>query len=478
MKIAVGGIHTECSTYSPLQQTADDFKVVRGKTLLEQCGLLEERFSGVTFSPLFHARSIPGGPVKPDCYSAFKTQFLQDLEAALPVNGVLLIMHGAMHVPGLEDAEGDWIASVRQLVGPAVPIAVSYDLHGNVTQEIIDQIDIFCAYRTAPHIDVRATHVRAALELADQLRGGQPRLVAYAPVPVLLPGEKTSTEDEPTRSLYNTLPDFDQRSGVNDANLMVGYVWADAPRATAAAVVTGTDKVAVLQAAEEIAEAYWHSRARFDFGVPTKPLSACLEDATTTETSPFILADSGDNPTGGGVGDRADVLSEWISRGLTDAVFAGIADPAAVERAWTYNEGDEAQLTIGGALGSSCARVSATCRIIAKLGQSSSGDRELLVTIRNNHVILTERRRPFHALDDFRRFGLEPEKARFLIVKSGYLSPELAPLANPARMALTEGSVSQDICGLENRHRQSPCFPFQSSFDWKAKAIVSARAPN
>ena len=267
----------------------------------------------------------------------FKTSsFLQELTASLPFDGVLLIMHGAMHVPSLEDPEGDWIAAVRTLVGPNVPIAVSYDLHGNVTQRIVDQIDIFCAYRTAPHIDVKETHQRAADHLVDQLRGGPRRCVAYAPVPVLLPGEKTSTEDEPTKSLYARLADYDDRTGISDANLMVGYVWADTPRATAASVVTGTDQKAVLAAANEISGAYWEARTRFNFGVPTKSLSDCLDDAAAAATLPFILADSGDNPTGGGVGDRADILKAWLDRGLKDAVFAGIADPLSVERAWPF----------------------------------------------------------------------------------------------------------------------------------------------
>jgi len=330
MKIAVGGIHTECSTYSPLLQTSDDFKLTRGSELLEQCGLVGGDVADVAFCPLFHARAIPGGPVTPDCYAQFKDMFLLDLHAAMPVDGVLLIMHGAMHVPDLADPEGDWISAVRDAVGPEVPIAVSYDLHGNVTQHIVDQIDIFCAYRTAPHIDVRETHLRATHLLVDQLQGGARRMVAWAPVPVLLPGEKTSTGDAPAKALYARLPEVDSRPGICDANLMVGYVWADVERATAAAVVTGTDPGILLQAAEEIATPYWDARALFGFGIPTKSLAQCIDDAASSKTWPFVLADSGDNPTGGGVGDRCDVLKAWLDRGLRDAVFAGIADPAAV----------------------------------------------------------------------------------------------------------------------------------------------------
>ncbi len=476
MKIAVGGIHTECSTYSPVQQTVSDFTVTRGKDLLAQAGVDGGRFPDVTFCPLFHARSIPGGPVSADCYASFKSAFLAELEAETPCDGVLLIMHGAMHVIGLSDAEGDWISAVRQLVGPQVPIAVSYDLHGNVTQTIVDQIDIFCAYRTAPHIDVTETHRRAAANLVDQLGGGSKRFVAWAPVPVLLPGERTSTEDEPAKSLYATLPVFDQRSGVTDANLMVGYVWADTARATAAAVVTGTDLDAIQQAASEIAAQYWSARQDFEFGVPTKPLELCLDDAATESSSPLILADSGDNPTGGGVGDRSDVLAAWLERGFTGGVFAGIADPVSVDKLWALPDGSSSRLTIGGALGSDCKVVSTEAVLLSKLGREQDHNREVLTRIAGNLVILTERRRPFHQLEDFRRFAIEPSTARFLIVKSGYLSPELAPIANPARMALTDGAVNQDIEALTNQHRPVPSYPFQRTFDWNPVTSLSRRA--
>ncbi|WP_029063011.1 M81 family metallopeptidase [Labrenzia sp. DG1229] len=475
MKIAVGGIHTECSTYSPLHQEVEDFDVVRGTELLEQTGLGKERFPDTTFCPLFHARSIPGGPVSTGCYLTFKSGFLAELQASLPVDGVLLIMHGAMHVPDIDDPEGDWISAVRDVVGPEVPIAVSYDLHGNVTQKIIDQIDIFCAYRTAPHIDVRETHLRAADNLVDQLAGGPRRSVVWAAVPVLLPGERTSTEDEPVKSIYRELPHYDRQQGIADANLMIGYVWADTGRATAAAVVTGTEPDRAAFVAREIAARYWAARNDLDFGVPTMPLPDCLDDAEHVETFPFILADSGDNPTGGGVGDRTDILKAWLDRGMTGAVFAGIADPGATEKAWEAFEGDVLSLDIGGSFGSDCPRLTISAVVGKKAGTKTGRNREVLIHVSENSVILTERRRPFHNIVDFRRFGIDPTLTRYLIVKSGYLSPELAPLANPARMALTDGAVNQDIPALKNENRTNPTYPFRTNFDWHPKSLFSKR---
>ncbi len=239
MRIAVGGIHTECSTYSPVLMAVEDFRVLRGADLLqaEYFDFLDAE--GIEHLPLLHARAVPGGPVSRPTYDAFKAEFLDRLQQALPINGLYLAMHGAIKVDGMEDAEGDWISAARSVVGPDCPIATSYDLHGNVSQRIIDQIDIFAGYRTAPHIDTRETMIRAWAMLIEALRSGTRPGVAWAKIPVLLPGECTSTEDEPAKGLYRQLPDIDARPGVLDANLMVGYVWADEPRATACAVITG-----------------------------------------------------------------------------------------------------------------------------------------------------------------------------------------------------------------------------------------------
>jgi microcystin degradation protein MlrC len=475
MKIAVGGIHTECSTYSPVLMAVEDFRVLRGSDLFgaEYFNFLTA--DGVEHLPLLHARAVPGGPVSRVAYDTFKSEFLDLLKAALPIDGLYLAMHGAMNVEGMDDAEGDWIAAARAVVGPDVVVAASYDLHGNVSQKIIDQLDIFAGYRTAPHIDVRDTMVRAWSMLVDALKTGQRPGVAWAPVPVLWPGERTSTEDEPAKALYGVLPEFDLRDGVLDANLMVGYVWADEPRATACAVVTASDKLAAAKAAEEIALSYWDAREDFRFGPVTGPLDAMLDIAENTQTRPVILADSADNPTGGGVGDRADVLNALISRGFDGALIAGITDRPAVEACFAAGEGATLSLSIGGSLDPSSVPAKVNAKVLTLADSASAAERQAVVTIGGITVVLAARRRPYHNIADFTQLGLDPAAVRLLVVKSGYLSPELAPIANPSLMALTQGVVNQDIEGLVSNRRARPSFPFDRDFDYHPQARFSAR---
>lgn len=474
MRIAVGGIHTECSTYSPVLMQMQDFRVLRGDDLLAHDYFAFLGDYRVEFVPLLHARAIPGGPVARPVYDLLKAEFLQRLVGALPVDGVYLAMHGAMAVEGMRDAEGDWIAAVRHMVGPDIPIAVSYDLHGNVSQPIVDAIDIFAAYRTAPHIDVAETMRAAVAMLVRTLETGERPGVLWVPVPLLLPGERSSTEDEPAHSLYAALP-AREGAGVWRADLMIGYVWADEPRASAAAIVTGTDRAAAGAAATDIAADFWAARGAFRFGPVTGPLEEMLDLAEAATTRPVILADSGDNPTGGGVGDRADVLAALIARDWRDAILAGITDAPATAACFDAGEGAQLNLTIGGSLDPASAPVEVRARVLRLDPGASPAERQAVVGIGGLRLVLAARRRAYHDLSDFTRLGLCPEYARLVVVKSGYLSPELAPLANPNLMALTDGVVNQDIPQLGNRHRAAGTLPFDSRDDFTPVTQVSAR---
>ncbi|MGQ2967415.1 MAG: M81 family metallopeptidase [Allorhizobium sp.] len=476
-RIAVGGIHTECSTSSPVLMQPEDFRVLRGPDLLahEYFDFLEAE--GVEHLPLLHARAVPGGPLARATYEGFKAEFLERLKATLPIDGLYLAMHGAMNVEGMDDAEGDWISAARAVVGPDVPVAASYDLHGNVTQKIVDQLDIFAGYRTAPHIDVRETMVRAWSMLVRALTTGEKPGVAWAPVPVLLPGERTSTEDEPAKSLYLKLPEHDAVPGIWDANLMVGYVWADEPRGTACAVVTAVNKAAAEKVAAAIAQSYWDAREDFRFGPVTGPLADMLDIAERTETRPIILADSGDNPTGGGVGDRADVLKALLARSIDDVLIAGITDRPAVERCFAAGAGARLSLKVGGSLDPASPSVDVDADVVFLDNPGSAAEQQAVVKIGGITLVLAARRRPYHNIADFTRLGLDPTTVRLLVVKSGYLSPELAPIANPNLMALTDGVINQDIENLPSHRRHQPSYPFVKDFSYTAKVFFSTRFP-
>jgi microcystin degradation protein MlrC len=200
-----------------------------------------------------------------------------------------------------------------------------------------------------------------------------------------------------------------------------------------------------------------------------------LEIAETSQTAPVVLADSADNPTGGGVGDRADVLKALIARNFEGALMAGITDRPAVEACFAAGKGAELSLKIGGSLDPASLPVEVDAEVTWLDDQATAAERQAVVRTAGITIVLAARRRPYHNIEDFTRLGLNPKSARLLVVKSGYLSPELAPIANPNLMALTDGVVNQHIEGLVSKRRLRPAFPFDRSFDYQPVARLSAR---
>jgi len=478
MRFAFGGIHIECSTYSRIRTRTEDFTVLSGDELSAAPKFAFLRSYAHPFFPTLYASAVPGGPVERATYESFKASFLQSLKTLLPLDGLYQPMHGALYVEGMQDAEGDWISAARQVVGDDCLISASYDLHGNLSRRVIDNIDMLSAYRTAPHIDVQETMRRAAEMLLDCSRVRLRPSLVWVPVPVLLPGERTSTEDQPAKGLYAQLAPMNAKPGVLDVSLLVGYVWADEPRATASVVLTGTERPTLEREAMRLAQQYWDAREDFKFGVPVGSIAELLDQAQTVATQPVILADSGDNPTGGGVGDRAEVLELLLRRNFTNALVAGIADLPATELCYQRSRGSRLGLRIGASLDPQGSRaIEAEAEILFLLPTGNPRERQAVVRIDGITVVLTAARRPFHDISDFTRLQLHIPSFKLLVVKSGYLSPELAPLANPNLMALSDGSILQDLDRLPKNEFRPPTYPFDRSFRWQPSAIVSARSP-
>ena len=256
-RIAFGGIQIECSTYGNILSRMEDFTVRRGQALADYRLFAVTKGYPHPFMPVFLASAVPGGRVERATYDALKTEFLGRLRELMPLDGVYLPMHGAMYVDGMTDAEGDWISAVRAVVGERCLISASYDLHGNLSRRVIDNLDMLSAFRTAPHIDREDTHKRACDMLVRCLDEGIRPTLVWAPIPVLMPGERSSTEYEPAKRLWGQLPALNAQDGVMDVSLLVGYVWADEARATAAAVLTGTTPAALHKTATQLAQQYW-----------------------------------------------------------------------------------------------------------------------------------------------------------------------------------------------------------------------------
>jgi microcystin degradation protein MlrC len=476
MKIALGGFAIESCTFSPLLTREKDFQVLRGGRLLAAYPFMSN-YGGVEFVPLVYARALPGGPVEESFYMRVKDEFLRGLRDQGAWDGVFLHMHGAVNVAGMDDAEGDFLAALREAVGPDCLIAASYDLHGNVSRRVMECIDILSAYRTAPHVDGPETLERACSLLVRSIREKIRPHKAFIPVPILLPGEKTSTEWEPGASLYRSIPGVITGDAVWDASILIGYVWADEPRSSAAVVALGADREEVRKAAVTLARRFWDVRREFQFGVTTASVDDCIRMAMSAAERPVVISDSGDNPTAGGAGDTPYVLERMLALGVADGVVAGIADPNAVSTCEGAGPGADVEFLLGGKLDPVHAsplrvagRVVSLHRrpwLVSSAAASGVTNRIAVVDVQGIQVIVTERRTPFHHLADFLDLNIDPRRHKIVIVKIGYLEPELKAFAAKALLALSPGAVNQDIASLPFERIQRPMYPFDPDLAWE-----------
>lgn len=476
-RIAFGGIGIESSTYSRIRARMEDFTILRGNQATENQRFQFLKRYRMPFLPTLVATAVPGGPVASETYAKIKAEFLERLTPLLPLDGLYLPMHGAMFVEGMQDAEGDWYESARKVVGPNCLMSASYDLHGNISKRVIDNLDMLSAFRTAPHIDREETMLRATDMLVHCTEGKvQPTLI-WSPIPVLMPGERSSTEWNPGKRLWAQLPELNKTPGVLDVSMLVGYVWADEPRSTASVVVTGTNPANEKKIALNLAQQYWDARKQFNFGTEVCSLEECVKRAMDAKTRPVILADSGDNPTGGGNGEQATVLEALLKAKAQSVVFAGIADRPATEAVYKAGVGATVPLSIGATLDPLASKpVKAHAKVRFLLEEKNPARREAAVQIEGVTLVLSAYRRPYHDIVDFTRLRIDPKSFNIIVVKSGYLSPELAPIANPSLMALTDGSINQDIVHLPANKFRKPTYPFVDDLSFTPDVYLSAHS--
>ena len=223
----------ESSTFSPAITTEKEFDIRYGGDIFRSYPFFDQSYmDNADWFPTMRARALPGGVVSKESYESLVLQIIEITKQTLPLDGLFFDIHGAMNVEGMDDPEGDFIERIRSVIGNKTIISTSMDSHGNVSEKLALNSDIITCYRKAPHTDAIESKQRALDNLVERLKSGEgkPKYKAWIPVPILLPGEQTSTRVEPGKSLYKKVKPIADSEGVVDAAIWVGYAWGDAPR--------------------------------------------------------------------------------------------------------------------------------------------------------------------------------------------------------------------------------------------------------
>lgn len=298
------------------------------------------------------ANAMPAGPVTEGAYEHFCERILTALSGAGAVDGILLVLHGAMICEHVDDAEGELLARVRRIVGPDLPIAITLDLHANVTDDMAGLCNIMCAYRTTPHVDMYETGERAAALLERTMAGEiDPRVyVARRPMLNALDDGRTVGSSGPMIDLLAAASEIEAADpGILEIAISSGFAWADIEQAGATVAVTSNGwSSKAVEIAERLIDEAWRTRSVWT--IEFLSLDRAMEIALKAPRGkgPLLIGDYTDCPAGGPAGDGTNLLKAMIEAKLPNAAFGVMNDAEAAAAAHKAGVGATLSLSLGG----------------------------------------------------------------------------------------------------------------------------------
>ncbi len=497
IRIVTGGIAQETNTFQWEPTTLSDFQkgsssIHRGAAILALEGtgtiyggiVAEAARQGVELIPTTYGQAVPGGRVSREAFETMRGEILAGIRAALPVDGVLLGLHGAMALEDSDDGEGPLITAVRELVGPEVPIVAPLDLHTNLSDEMIGEATAFVGYKEYPHIDTPETGARALQILVGTIRGEITPTMAHVRLPLIAPNQSmVTTWQSPLKIAIDRAREIEREPGVIAATVLGGFPFSDTPfTGVATIVVTNGDAALAKRYANELAAICWERRADFTIH-PTPVAEAIAEAMSGTPGSVYVLADIADSGASGTAGDGTAVLQGLLAADARGASVAQIMDREAVAACVAAGVGSTVTLTVGGkhdALHGEPVAVTGMVRLIHEghfpiagpMGAGTRAGRGTTAVLEINgpggiELQLTELRGHPHDLNFFRAFGIEPTERRILVLKSAaHFRAAFEPIATKVIEVEAPGISSPDLTAFPYERMRRPIYPLDPDTQW------------
>ena len=484
-RIAIGGFQHETNTFARTPGSLAAFEQADGWPALSRGGAIFDavlsvnlpvagfieamRGAGHSLAPIVWCSATPSAAVTTEAFDRISMMLCDGLQATRPLDAVYLDLHGAMVTEAYEDGEGELIRRVREVVGNDIPVVASLDLHANLTDAMMSRASGFVAYRSYPHVDMAATGERASRLLSEILARGSSPSRAMAKLPFLIPITSQCTLFEPTRSIYRRLEDL-ERGAVASMSFMPGFPPADIAECGPAVVAYGWDEDAVVDATRRLYEDIL--KREKSFKLETYSADAAVERALAKRRSkPVVLADTQDNPGGGGDSDSVWLLKSLVGHAAEDAVVATICDPESAGQAHEAGVGATVSLRLGGKSGLAGHRPYAGKFIVEKLTEGAftgTGPMWRGARIRLGRMALLRVAGPkgagvrvivsskkLQAADQsiFRHMGIEPVEQRILALKSSvHFRADFQDIASEVLVVETPGPNAADPATLNYKH--------------------------
>jgi microcystin degradation protein MlrC len=485
MHLFTASLGTETNTFSPIPTGArlfSDTALARGGAYgaapnLFALPLIEfrdrARANGWRVTESLMAFAMPAGTTVQRVYEGFRDEILADLARAMPVDAVLLSLHGAMVAEKTESCETDLVEHIRAIVGPTVPIGVELDLHCQLTDELVATASAIVIFKEYPHIDVRERAgelfeiIAAAVEgrVAPRMAMFDCRMLGLYPTTV-----------QPMASFVRKIRELEGRDGVLSISIAHGFPWSDVSQVGTRVLVITDDGDAKANRidgpglARTLGLELRELRERIE--APWLPLDEALDRAIAAPEGPIVLADMADNAGGGAPSDSTFILRAMLERGMRDAALGCVWDPGAVALCFEAGEGARLPLRVGGKLGPMSgdpidldAAVTRLARDATQDGLGAKVNMGDSAAIRAGGVdiVLISKRTQAFTPSAFTAVGIDPATKRYVVVKSmNHFRAGFEPIAKAILYVAAPGAIDFDYRRITFRNVRRPIFPLDA----------------
>jgi microcystin degradation protein MlrC len=477
-RIAVGGFLHETNTFAPTKATYADFvhgggwpAMALGAGVLETMRNINVGLAGFVGAaeanrwqlvPTIACAASPCAHVTRDAYERIAKVMVEGIKAAGRIDAVYLDLHGAMVAEHLDDGEGEILARVREVIGDALPMVVSLDLHANVTPQMVEHADALIAYRTYPHVDMADTGRACARHLALLLQSKRRFAKAFRQLPFLIPISWQCTNDQPCKSIYEKLAALES-DAVPTLSFAPGFPAADFPHCGPSVFAYGATQADADAAADTVTALVAGHENDF-YGrifTPDDGVRFAMELASSAK-KPIVIADTQDNPGAGGDSDTTGMLRALLRNNASKAAIGVINDPASARLAHDAGEGATVTLALGGKSGIPGDGPYQADFVVEKLSDGKFkapgpyfGGRDMemgpsaCLRIGDVRVVVGSYRAQLADQAMYRFVGIEPTEQSILVNKSSvHFRADFEPIAEKLIICAAPGAMPADTAAL------------------------------
>jgi len=440
---------------------------------------------GIELRPIAAVNATPGAPVSRDAYEYYTTEIERRVrDRGDDVDGVVMPLHGAMVPEHLHDGEGPLMRTVRDIVGDDVPISISLDLHGNVSDEMLRHADALNAYKEYPHLDKAETGRQGMNVLVDTIRDEVDPTVHASSPPQIIYQPKAYTPSGPMSEIMDRARKHEARDDVLSVSIFPGYYHADVPEMGVTTVaVTDDHPELARRISRDLATSLWERREDFvdEYPGPDEAVgeAKALAAAAGDDKGPVVIGDFGSNPGGGGASDGTTILRAFLEQGVENAGYAIMHDPEVIDTAVAAGVGATRTVTVGGKTDNNHGEPIEDLEVYVKAitdgrftntGTSHMGygvQNDLGPTVylqcgpdRDIDVVVSGTRHSAFDAEIWRHVGIQPERLDILCIPSfvAFLG-DYEPLSSAVVLADTPGVSAVDPARFEYEHIQRPIYP-------------------